>query len=424
MFKKIHIRLTVLFTAISMLIMIAMSAFYIVLDYKNLYINAMYVFENNLSTLTVNFENKSSISYNMLMNFQNSYKYMFYVYDNDIPFQFTTDTKTKEQLEFIEVFKKQYHEKNSKKMEKAFKAVHDQTIYKNGKEQYYAGIILIPGHKSDTEIYIIYPLDSLKRQFRNLLLRFVMIILFTTIALFVFSWFFTRRLLRPIHENQQSQARFIAAASYEIRNPVNTISSALNAMGKADESQRQEFIKIAKNESKRLSLLTTDLLMLARSDSHSFSVSFNTADLATIILESYEAFFLPAREKKISLSVELPEDSLIADNIDSERIKEVLAILLDNAISYTDEGGRIIIRCSQTAKEFILDVIDNGIGIDAADKQNIFERFYRADKSRENNSHFGLGLCIAKEIIKLHNGHIEVRDTKGGGSTFRITLFK
>lgn len=423
MFKKLHMHLTILFTVISMLIMTSMSVLYIILDYKSIYKNTLYGFKSNISTITSNFENKTSISYNTLLNFQNSYNYLFFVYDNNIPFQFTTDTKTKEQLNFINNFKQQECSKNPHYLKRTYTTVHNETIYKSGKNQYLIGTITIPGDKSNTDIYIV-SLITLKQQKRQILVRFSLIIISTTLALFIFSWFFTRRLLRPIQENQQSQSRFIVAASHEIRNPVNTIAYTLNAISKADETDRMKFISIGKKEAKRLSLLTNDLLMLARSDSHSFKLLFHTTDLDTLILDSYEAFLLPAREKKINLSVELPEESLSTEKTDPERIREVIAILIDNAISYTNEGGKIILRCSQTSKEFIIEVIDNGPGIADSDKRNIFERFYRADKSRENNSHFGLGLCIANEIIKLHGGNITVKDTEGGGSTFVVTLYK
>lgn len=407
-----------------MLIMTSMSALYIILDYKSIYKNTLYGFKSNISSITSNFENKSSISYNTLLNFQNSYNYLFFVYDNNIPFQFTTDTKTQEQLNFIKDFRQQNSGKNSDYLKRTYTTVHKETVYTKDNKQYLVGTITIPGDKSNTEIYIIYSLNTLKQQQLQILLRFSLIILITTIVLFIFSWLFTRHLLRPVQESQQSQSRFIAAASHEIRNPVNTIVSALNAMGKADEKDRQEFITIGKKEAKRLSLLTNDLLILARSDSHSFKISFQKTDLDTLILDSYEAFLLPAREKKINMSVELPEGTLTTDRTDPERIREVIAILLDNAISYTNQDGKIILRCSQTSKEFIIEVIDNGPGIADSDKKNIFERFFRADRSRENNSHFGLGLCIANEIIKLHGGSITVKDTEGGGSTFVVTLYK
>lgn len=105
-------------------------------------------------------------------------------------------------------------------------------------------------------------------------------------------------------------------------------------------------------------------------------------------------------------------------------MKQVITILLDNAISYTPAGGTVILKCSETAKAYCIEVVDNGIGIDDTAKKRIFDRFYRADDSRTSKAHFGLGLSIAKEIVELHYGTILVSDTKGGGATFRVTLPK
>lgn len=105
-------------------------------------------------------------------------------------------------------------------------------------------------------------------------------------------------------------------------------------------------------------------------------------------------------------------------------MKQVIAILLDNAISYTPEGGTVSLKCSETVKSYCIEVADSGIGIDDAAKKRIFDRFYRADESRTSKSHFGLGLSIAKEIVELHHGTILVSDTKGCGATFRVTLPK
>ena len=107
---------------------------------------------------------------------------------------------------------------------------------------------------------------------------------------------------------------------------------------------------------------------------------------------------------------------------DQERIRQVLAILLDNALCYTSPGGRVCLGLSFEQNSFSFSVADNGPGIPAEEKKLIFERFYRSDPSRSDREHFGLGLCIASEIIKAHQGRLTVSDTPGGGSTFTVQL--
>ena len=107
---------------------------------------------------------------------------------------------------------------------------------------------------------------------------------------------------------------------------------------------------------------------------------------------------------------------------DADRIKQVISIILSNAVSYTPDGGKIKIAYTSDNSRHIIRISDSGSGISAEDRQHIFERFYRADRSRTDRSHFGLGLSIAKEIIDLHKGSISVDDSELGGTCFAITL--
>ena len=106
----------------------------------------------------------------------------------------------------------------------------------------------------------------------------------------------------------------------------------------------------------------------------------------------------------------------------SKRMEQILAILLDNAISYTPPQGKISLSLQSSPGKFTLQVSDNGNGIPDSEKEAVFDRFYRQDKSHKDKSHFGLGLCIAWEIVHMHKGKIWVEDTPGGGSTFVVVL--
>ena len=123
--------------------------------------------------------------------------------------------------------------------------------------------------------------------------------------------------------------------------------------------------------------------------------------------------------------VELPDESLVsrADAM-ADGISQVLGILLDNGASYVPAGGKIRLGVEEKEKYFRIYVEDNGPGISDENKEAVFQRFYRADSSRKDKQHFGLGLCIAKEIVTLHHGSIRIEDTKGGGTTFVVRLPK
>ncbi len=419
MYKKVHLRLTLLFTIVSTIILIVMSGVYLYMNYVGLIENAMLGLQSDMNAFSANFENNPTVSYDWLKSLQTNYAYEFYVYDNGVPFRFNHDTKIEAQLQFADQLH-EYAQSNMEVQSNLYTAKHEEFAYNNC----HVSLIVIPTENGKCEIYVVHSLKSIYQQFRLLVLRFLLIIALSSIAMFLFSSFFTKRLLAPIRKSQEKQSQFIAAASHEIRNPVNTILSSLDAMEKCNDEQRKEFTDIAKKEGSRLARLTNDLLTLTRNDSQMFQSVFGSAELDTILIDCYEAYTAAAANKQIELKIELPEESVYAENIDGERIKQVILILLDNAISYTNEGGIVILKYSETSKTHMIEVIDSGIGIPDSDKPYIFDRFYRADKSRASKSHFGLGLCIAKELIELHRGFITVNDTLGGGSTFKVVLKK
>ena len=171
-----------------------------------------------------------------------------------------------------------------------------------------------------------------------------------------------------------------------------------------------------------MSLLINDMLSLSNADNHSWKMHPISCELDTLLLDTYEKYEPLMQDHHMKFFIELPEKEIPSCPCDPERISQVLGILLDNAISYVPENGKIILSLSQTETHFLIRVKDNGPGIPDSAKTSVFRRFYRADSARNNRQHFGLGLCIAYEIISLHKGTISVLDTPGGGSTFQISL--
>lgn len=148
-----------------------------------------------------------------------------------------------------------------------------------------------------------------------------------------------------------------------------------------------------------------------------------------------------ALSKGLRFEIELPDEGINPIRCDAERIRQLLSILIDNAFSYTPKGGRICLSLATETPAFLSDslndkkyrntaqrqklylsVIDNGPGIPDDQKDAVFERFHRLDTARRDKAHFGLGLCIAKEIVQLHHGQILLTDTPGGGATFTVVL--
>lgn len=290
-------------------------------------------------------------------------------------------------------------------------------------KDFYVSTALIPKDQGIVSMIILYPLNSMKHEILLQRLAFFGTAFLAILALSIFSWFFTGKMIAPLEENRQAQTEFIAAASHELRSPLAVILSGISAMKKAEPAEQAHFLSVIEKEGTRMSLLVNDMLSLSNADNHSWKMHPVPCELDTLVLDTYEKYEPLMQEHHMNFSVKLPEEELPLCSCDPERISKVLGILLDNAISYVPEHGKIRITLTQNAKGFCLSVIDNGPGIPDSAKTSVFRRFYRADSARNNKQHFGLGLCIAYEIITLHQGTITVQDTPGGGSTFLISLY-
>ncbi|MDE6749752.1 MAG: HAMP domain-containing histidine kinase [Lachnospiraceae bacterium] len=418
MFKKVHLRLTLLCAGSTAAIMIIMSLCYLYVSERSLYRNQFQAFENDINTIVTNLEHQTVISMEWLSKMESQGNYLFFVVDNGIPFLYNQLSDSDASFSKANLLKEFLaHPQNETA---AGNYVYSFTSSSTG-EDYLAGVINI-GEKSSLEIIILFSLEPLKSQILEQRFRFALIDVAAIIMLTVFSWIFTGRLLKPIIENQQKQIQFVASASHELRTPLAVILSTEECCQDAPTEKLSGFLKTIHNEALHMSALVNDMLTLSGSDSHHFSVNMQPVEMDTLIINSYESFEPLAKEKSIALSVSLPENTLPPCSADSQRISQVIAILIQNAISYTPEYGKIELSLSYKKNHFYISVTDNGIGISDEDKKKIFDRFYRVEKSRSSKEHFGLGLSIAYEIVQAHGGSISVTDADGGGSTFTVIL--
>lgn len=289
-------------------------------------------------------------------------------------------------------------------------------------KDFYVSTALIPKSHGTVSMIILYSLDSVKHRILLQRLAFSGAAFLAILALSICSWFFTGRMITPLEKSRQEQTEFIAAASHELRSPLAVILSGISAMKKADPKEQGHFLSVIEKEGTRMSLLINDMLSLSNADNHSWKMHPIFCELDTLLLDTYEKYEPLMQDHHMKFFIELPEEEIPPCPCDPERISQVLGILLDNAISYVPANGKIVLSLSQTETHFLIRVKDNGPGIPDSAKTSVFRRFYRADSARNNRQHFGLGLCIAYEIISLHKGTISVLDTPGGGSTFQISL--
>ncbi len=425
MFQKVHLRLTFLCAGVTITIMLIMSLGYLKVSERSLKNSHFTSFQKEMNTFINTLEHQTVITPEWLMNVGIQGKYQIQIIDNEVPLLFH-ERNTKAQKELFRTAWNYYETHFKIAMVNSTHTIfHIEFPFSSNeqeKDDYYACIAISEQGNNSFQALILAPLQQLESQIRTQRILFFILNLMATIALSLFSWYFIRQLLKPLEESQRKQTQFVAAASHELRTPLAVILSCSSALEQASDTEKKVFLDSIQSEGKRMSRLVDDLLLLTSSEQRRFSICKEPAELDTLLLNAYEVFEPLAAEKSIQLLITLPDTSIPACPCDKERIQQVIAILIHNAISYTSEGGHVALSLSFHKQKYFISVIDNGIGIPDEEKKHIFERFYRADPSRSPKDHFGLGLSIASEIIHEHHGTLQVKDTPGGGSTFTITL--
>ena len=229
-------------------------------------------------------------------------------------------------------------------------------------------------------------------------------------------------------EKEERERRlFVSNVSHELRTPLTSVKSYLEALdeGALSEPVAPDFIKVSLDETNRMMRMVTDLLHLSRIDNASSHLDvelINFTAFITFILNRFDQIRGQDEEKKYELVRDYPITSVWIE-IDTDKMTQVIDNILNNAIKYSPDGGKITVTMKTTDDQMILSISDQGLGIPKQDLPRIFDRFYRVDRARSRaQGGTGLGLAIAKEIIKQHKGFIWAKSEYGKGSTFTIVL--
>ena len=229
-------------------------------------------------------------------------------------------------------------------------------------------------------------------------------------------------------EKEERERRlFVSNVSHELRTPLTSVKSYLEALdeGALTEPVAPDFIKVSLDETNRMMRMVTDLLHLSRIDNESSHLDvelINFTAFITFILNRFDKMRSQDEEKKYELVRDYPINSVWIE-IDTDKMTQVIDNILNNAIKYSPDGGKITVSMKTTDDQMILSISDQGLGIPKQDLPKIFDRFYRVDRARSRaQGGTGLGLAIAKEIIKQHKGFIWAKSEYGKGSTFTIVL--
>lgn len=238
------------------------------------------------------------------------------------------------------------------------------------------------------------------------------------------SLFLANRALVPIREAFARQRQFTADASHELRTPLALIranAEMLSRSGVRLPPEDSEFISEIIRETDHLNRLIGDLLTLARADSHNIQITRKPVDLRALVSDVHDDLRYIAEARGIQSEVTL--DGPVTVQGDEGRLRQLLLILLDNSLKYTNPGGHVDLRLTHVDHHAQLVVSDTGIGIPQKDLPRIFERFYRVDRAREHDSGgTGLGLAIADWIVRAHHGTIKAESEPGRGTRFLVEL--
>ena len=229
-------------------------------------------------------------------------------------------------------------------------------------------------------------------------------------------------------EKEERERRlFVSNVSHELRTPLTSVKSYLEALdeGALSEPVAPDFIKVSLDETNRMMRMVSDLLSLSRIDnatSHLDIELTNFTAFITFILNRFDKIRSQNDDKKYEIIRDYPINSIWVE-IDTDKMTQVIDNIINNAIKYSPDGGKITVSMKTTETQMILSISDEGLGIPKKDLPKIFDRFYRVDKARSRaQGGSGLGLAIAKEIIKQHHGFIWAKSEYGKGSTFTIVL--
>jgi len=274
-----------------------------------------------------------------------------------------------------------------------------------------------------TSLIVLNDNSGEKAMMRSLVYSLLLVGIFCTTLSFLVSFYLAKYAIRPIQNASNQQKNFISNASHELRTPITIMQANLDIINGAPPGDtldaNRRWLANLQDETTRMTELINALLFLARADGNAVILEKEYFSLNKLLQHGIDSIEPLAAEKNIRLEFS-PQQDVTALG-DPDRILQLLTIFIDNALQHTDPDGKICISCYETDDFSVFEVADTGQGIDPADIDRIFDRFYQADSSR-NRRGAGLGLSMAKWIVGQHKGTVRVESTLGEGTCFIVSL--
>lgn len=383
-------------------------------------------FLNSFSTISKTVQMDKEISHLWLSQMEKENQLLIHIEDNGTPllYQGVLNTPTKRDI-LIQKLKKTALTDNISTLVRpvSLNELQSKTYQITGlhKDRYLGAVFIVPSGKGYRSLLLLQYINSNPRSRYTQILFAAALDLLGIAALFFVSRWIVGKSLLPVEESRRQQTEFVAAASHELKSPLAVIRANASAV-KLEPASSLRYLEGIDRECSRMALLIEDMLLLASADTNRWQTKRELIDTDTLLIEAYDTYYPYCKEKGKELKLVLPADMLPGVKGDRERIKQLLAILIDNAAVYSVPEDTILLKAYCSKKQLVIEVEDHGPGIDDEKKKNVFRRFYRGDKARKDKTHYGLGLSIAKELAELHAGTLGIRDTLGGGATFYFCI--
>src|SRR5690625_479816 len=325
-------------------------------------------------------------------------------------------------------------EKYAKIAETVWKMKGEDRITLNGKQwQYEITPILVNVIQGNGEQFVItdhlYQMTFLdvteaNQTLRSLLITLLVVGLIMLVIIFFISMYFANSAVKPIAKAWENQKQFVADASHELKTPLSIIQANYDVlMDNRDETinHQMKWLGYMKMATDRMTKMITNLLELAQLDQPTTRLEVKEIHISSMIEEMVLTMEATSKEKEIHITHSIEPEIMLNSN--SDKIKQLVMILLDNAHKYTNDNGKIDVTLEKDKRMIIFQVRNTGKGIDKKDLTKVFNRFYRGDRSRhvEKNS-FGLGLSIAKSITNELGGEIHASSEENNWTTFTVML--
>lgn len=270
--------------------------------------------------------------------------------------------------------------------------------------------------------YAFLDVSNFTKDLRSLLTIFISVGILSLSILLCISVFLAKKAIEPIERSYQQQKQFIQDISHELKTPLASIKANLAVVLSNDNSlvaSQKKWLDHIGFESQRMNRLIHELLELTKIEQRNRKIELTKINLSEMLRHTLIGFETLFFEKGISLNVDVIDDIYIKGNLDM--VNQVLSILLDNAVKYTNNNGLVNITIKNTKRQISLIIQNTGKGIEPEDIDKIFDRFYRGDKARKHDGGYGLGLAIASTLMKQMNGKIEVTSIPQDKTTFTIS---